>query len=187
MSATAAPASSAAPTNAAAPATPNMAYFITQCLQRSIGFAEKLVADIPPEKFASKVIDNCNHPAFIIGHLSLYPNRIFTALGRKDLIVDIPGWAEMFQAGSACHDDAAKYPKKDAIVKAFFDAYRRLAEALPGVSDDVLRRDNPMEGRMREIFPKLGTMVNFLCNNHLMMHLGQISAWRRAAGLQSVM
>ncbi|MEY4102879.1 MAG: hypothetical protein RL461_81, partial [Planctomycetota bacterium] len=43
------------------------------------------------------------------------------------------------------------------------------------------------EGVFKERFPVLGQAVLFLCNNHQMMHLGQISAWRRVMGLGSAM
>jgi hypothetical protein len=181
------PASAEAPAATATTTTPNIAHYITPCLLRGIGFAERVLADIPAEKFASCAVTGANHPAFIVGHLSLYPNRIFTMLGRTDLIVDRPGWAELFQQGSVCVEDAAKYPPKDELVKAFLDGHRKVAEVLPTISDEVLARDNPLEGRMREIFPQIGSAVNFLCTSHLMMHLGQISTWRRAIGLGSAM
>jgi len=165
----------------------NAAWFIARCLERTLGYAEKLLADIPSAKFAHAAVKGANHPAFIIGHLCLYPNRIFTLIDRKDLVVERPGWPELFQAGAACEADSTRYPPKAALVQAFFEGYRKVLEVLPSVSDDLLRRDNPMEGRMREIFPKTGIAVNFLCNNHLMMHLGQISTWRRALGLPSAM
>ena len=169
-------------------ATPTTAMYMTACMKRSLWHAERLFADIPPEKFCYRQSPNMNHPAFIVGHLSLYPNRIVTLIGREDLITDVPaGWLELFQAGSVCGDDASKYPKKDALTKVFFDGYRKVAEILPGVDDEVFRRDNPLEGRMREVFPKVGIAVNFLCNNHLAMHLGQISTWRRTIGLGPVM
>jgi hypothetical protein len=44
-----------------------------------------------------------------------------------------------------------------------------------------------MEGRIKEIFPFVGLAINFMLNNHNMMHVGQVSAWRRAMGLPSVM
>jgi hypothetical protein len=163
------------------------AFYITQCLLRAIGYAEKVLADIPDDKFTHAAVASANHPAFIVGHLSLYPNRIFTLIGRKDLIVERPGWPEMFQAGSPCHADVSKYPSKDTLVNAMLEGYRKVAEVLPQVSDELLAQDNPMEGRMRELFPKIGIALNFLCNNHLMMHLGQISTWRRAAGLGPAM
>ena len=42
-------------------------------------------------------------------------------------------------------------------------------------------RDPYLNGNIA--FPLLGGRVLFMCNNHLMMHLGQISAWRRCMGL----
>jgi hypothetical protein len=43
----------------------------------------------------------------------------------------------------------------------------------------------PDESR-RERFPTVGAATNFLLNDHLMFHAGQVSAWRRAVGLGSV-
>lgn len=169
------------------PAAMNIAYFITQALQRSLGYAERVFNDIPADKFASSVIVNANHPAFVAGHLLLYPNRIFTLVGRKDLVVDHGPWQELFQAGAPCLNDASKYPSKDALRKVFFDGYRKVVEVLPQVGDETMRQDNPIEGRMREIFPRIGIAVTFMCTSHLMMHLGQVSTWRRAAGLGPAM
>ena len=171
----------------AKPATLNTAHYITQCLQRGVSHAEKMFSDIPADKFAFCAVKNANHPAFIVGHLCLYPNRIFTLIGRKDLVVERAGWPEMFQAGSVCHDDASKYPDKETLMRAFSEGWNKVLEVLPGVNDETLARDNPFEGRFREIFPKVGTAVMFLCTSHLMMHLGQISTWRRALGLGSIM
>lgn len=169
------------------PATFTTAYYITQCLQRSVGFADKVLADIPADKFAHAAVKGANHPAFIVGHLCLYPNRVFMVLGRNDLIVERAGWPELFQAGAVCSNDASKYPSKDALIKAFNEGWNKVLEVLPGVDEATLARDNPVEGRFREIFPKVGTAVMFLCTSHLMMHLGQISTWRRAIGLGSAM
>jgi hypothetical protein len=35
--------------------------------------------------------------------------------------------------------------------------------------------------------PTIGAVANFLLSAHHMMHLGQVSAWRRAVGLGSVL
>jgi hypothetical protein len=40
-----------------------------------------------------------------------------------------------------------------------------------------------MGGRMTELFPTLGSLYNFYVGGHMMMHLGQISTWRRMMGL----
>jgi hypothetical protein len=168
-------------------APPRTADYIVAPLRRTIGFAENLVKDIPAEKFAYKPHPNMNHPAFCMGHLSLYPNRIFTIIGQPELIVEKPGFPELFQAGTACIDQDGHYPHKDEIIGYYVERYNAAAKAIAAVPDEVFQRENPLEGRMKEIFPFVGIAVNFLLNNHHMMHLGQISAWRRAIGLGSVM
>ena len=57
------------------------------------------------------------------------------------------------------------------------------SSAEPSVSTDVFARENPVEGRFREILPTVGGVVLFMLNNHVMMHAGQVSHWRRAMGL----
>lgn len=166
---------------------PNTALYIEQCLSRGLMHAQKMFADIPDDKFAFAAVKGANHPAFIVGHLSLYPNRVFTLIGREDLIEQLPGWPELFQAGVPCLDDPSRYPPKSDLDAAFTAGWQKVLNVLPTVGDDVFSRDNPIEGRFREIFPTVGTAVMFLCTSHMMMHLGQISTWRRALGLGSVM
>jgi hypothetical protein len=69
------------------------------------------------------------------------------------------------------------------VTDYFFKAYGGAKEALQAASDEVLQRPNPTEGRMKELFPTLGSMHAFLVGGHIMMHLGQVSAWRRMLGL----
>jgi hypothetical protein len=38
---------------------------------------------------------------------------------------------------------------------------------------------------MKQLFPTLGSVQTFYCGGHMMMHLGQMSAWRRMEGLGS--
>lgn len=167
--------------------SPTTAEYFTRCLRRTIGFAELLVKDVPADKFAHKPHPTMNHPAFCIGHLSLYPNRAFTILDKPEMAVVKPGYPELFQAGTLCVEQDGRYPPKDEIVAYYLERYTAIAEFLPQLSDEVFARENPLEGRMKEIFPLVGIAVNFLLNNHHMMHLGQLSAWRRAMGLGSVM
>jgi len=42
---------------------------------------------------------------------------------------------------------------------------------------------NPLGGRMTDLFPTLGSLQSFYCGGHIMMHLGQVSAWRRMMDL----
>jgi hypothetical protein len=155
-------------------------------LRRTIGYAELLVKDIPAADFGHMPHPRMNHPAFCIGHLSLYPNRLFGMIGRPDLVVEKAGWEDLFKAGTACVEQDGRYPAKDELVNHYMERYNAIALALPEVADETLAAETPNE-RLRSFFPTIGVAANFMLNNHNMMHLGQISAWRRAMGLPSVM
>ena len=169
--------------------TRSLGHVIADSLQLSLGYAERLLKDIPAQQFGrfaapGGTLVESNHPAFTYGHLSLYGPRILTHLGRPSLSVPA-GFEALFSKDAKCVDDPAGtiYPSMDVITKAFFDGYRAAADALKEVPDAALQQPHPMEGRMAELFPTFGSLHNFYCGGHLMMHLGQISAWRRMSGL----
>ena len=102
-------------------------------------------------------------------------------------MVDGPVDPETVGSGSECLSDASKYPTKDEILPYFTERYETVAAVIEGMSAEDLAAENPMEGRFRESFPTVGSAVAFMMNNHIMMHAGQVSAWRRSIGLGSVM
>jgi hypothetical protein len=161
----------------------------------SVGLAERLLKDVSPEIFArkpsfgGKVIE-ANHAAFNFGHLATYPARWLEFVGLDPAPAAVPAdFTELFGAGKPCHDDPTGkiYPPMKTIMDAFFAAHKAALDVIPALDDAKLRAPNPREGRMREMFPTIGGMMVFYINNHTMMHLGQVSTWRRCFGLGSVM
>jgi len=154
-----------------------------------LGYADSLVADVKPEAFARKPegVDT-NTPAFIFGHLALYPDKILERLGRSDLAEPDGGYIELFEAGQPCLDDpdGSKYPPMDEILGKFRDRHRVLLDALAEIDPAEFDKPNPNE-QSRDRFPTVGHIVTFLLTSHIMMHLGQLSAWRRCMGLGAVM
>jgi len=161
-------------------------------------YAEKLVVGIKAEQAARKphfetpgaaqVVDT-NHPTFVFGHLALYPARIAKFAGLDGAALAAPaGWEELFKAGAPCVDDpdGKVYPGFDVVMKQYYKATDGLIAALEKVDDKALLAVTPDE-KMRERFPLAGSAVNFMLNNHVMMHMGQVSAWRRCFGLASAM
>ncbi len=53
--------------------------------------------------------------------------------------------------------------------------------ALEKAEDSVFEQQNPNEG-MRQKFATIGAMHGFYVGGQFMMHMGQMSAWRRMAG-----
>ncbi len=157
----------------------------------SVLYAERLLNGVSPTQFArlaapGGVVVKSNHPAFIFGHLALYPSRVLRHL-RLDPGPHAapPAYEPLFKSGAECRDDpdAAIYPRMDELTGRFFAGYRAAADAVAQADDDLLLAPNPTEGRMRELFPTIGAALNFYLGGHVQNHLGQMSAWRRAMGL----
>lgn len=162
---------------------------ISDGLKLSIGYAEQLLQGVTAENFGrlaspGGTLVHSNHPAFVYGHLALYPARVMGFLGGTAPEAP-PEFATLFARGAECVDDAdgTVYPAMDVITHSFFSGYRTILDAVPQVSEEVLSRPNPAGGVMAEKFPSVGSISNFMCSGHMMLHLGQISAWRRMQGL----
>jgi len=164
---------------------------IADSLQLSVGYAERLLQGVSAAEFArfarvGGVVVESNHPAFIYGHLSLYAPRVLWQIGHpapaKPDLFDLA-----FSKDAKCVDDpdGCRYPPMGEILDFFHEGHRMLAGALRNTPDAVLDQPNPAEGRMAELFPTLGSVQAFYCGGHMMMHLGQMSAWRRMQGLSA--
>lgn len=154
-----------------------------------------LAEGVEPKMFGARpMIDGrevvTNHPAFVYGHLAMYPSRAMEMLGLDAPTMQPPaGWAELFAAGVECRNDPQTtiYPGKDLLVTTMLDWTEQVAKALDSIDDKVLEAPITTGGRMAELFPNVGGAVNFYVSAHAMMHLGQVSTWRRCMGLGSAM
>lgn len=164
---------------------------IADSLALSLGYAERLLVGIPAERFARfatpgrKTIES-NHPAFVYGHLSLYGGRILDHLGLDSSSVQpSEQFQKCFSKDAKCVDDptGTLYPPMEEIRERFLAGYQAALAALRDASDEALQKPNPMPGPMAEKFPTIGSIHAFYTGGHIMMHLGQISAWRRMEGM----
>lgn len=162
------------------------------------GYAELILKDVRAQQFARKprfetpgggtVVDT-NHPAFNFGHLALYPHRAFSLTGASGAHIEAPAaWQDLFKAGAPCLDDPSGtiYPAMNVLTEAFFKHHKAAVEHIRSVGDDVLAGVNPNEAA-RSRFPTVGAAVGFLLHGHVMVHMGQLSAWRRCFGMPSAM
>ncbi len=166
------------------------AQLITAAGKVSRVYAERLLVGITAQQFArkpavgGKTID-ANHPAWVFGHLATYPAKVAGTVGLDGSKLAPPAnFDELFKDGTPCQDDATGsiYPAMAVITGAFFQAHDGLFEVLGGIDDAKLIQPTPDE-KARLRFPLVGGRLLFMCNNHIMMHLGQISTWRRCLGL----
>jgi len=167
---------------------------IMAAARMGLGLSELLVKDVKPSIFARKPtvggkLIEANHAAFNFGHLALYPSRLLTVCGLDGSSITAPaGFDDLFAAGKECRDDAEGtiYPEMNVVMDAFLRSHREAFESMAKVDDAVLSQPNPREG-MRARLPTVGSAVVFYTNSHVMMHLGQVSTWRRCFGLGPVM
>jgi len=169
------------------------AEIINATAARGIGLVGMLLQGVTPEMFARLAQKDgepvqTNHPAFVLGHLSVYPSRIFIAGGEDPSFVALSDeWEDLFKIGAVCVDDpeGSIYPSKDEIVRSFQKGYGAAIQLVASWDDDKLAGAHQAGEAYQKMFPSLGIATNFLLNSHVMMHLGQISAWRRFMGLGS--
>ncbi len=160
---------------------------------RTREIALALARDIPSETFARLPLGESgpiymNHPAFVYGHLTLYPARVLKMAGLDQSLAAAPYWyEEVFGSDAICRDDpfGETYPDKDEIVSQFGTALRTTAELVRGLPDDILEETHTMSPELGSTMLSLGAAAEYLLNNHPMFHLGQISAWRRCMGLEA--
>lgn len=164
---------------------------IADSLDLSLNYANRLLTEVTADQFArfaqpgGKMV-NSNHPAFIFGHLSLYAPRIVEQLGLDvEAITPSVMFGAVFSKDAQCEDDpdGAIYPAMDEITTTFFTGYEAAREGLRSATDETLNQTNPIGGRMTELFPTIGSMHCFYVGGHMMIHMGQFSAWRRMQGL----
>lgn len=158
---------------------------ICDCLDITLRYADLLAADIPTDSFGHMPHPNMNHPAFCFGHLAMYPNMVLDMIGRADLKVEKPGWGELFNAPIQCVEQDGRYPGKDEIMAHFMERHRAVSAALREVSSETLEQEH--DGYFKGKIKTVGGVVNFMLAGHTMLHMGQVSAWRRAMGLPPAM
>jgi hypothetical protein len=169
--------------------TRSIGHLIADSLGVALGYADRLLKDVPPERFGrfaapGGVVVASNHPAFIYGHLSLYAPKVLLQIGHP--APPVPEHFDVvFTKDATCRDDGDGdfYPGMDEVLAFFWEGYRMVTGALRSTPNEAFEKPNPAEGRMRDLFPTIGSVQTFYCGGHMMMHLGQMSAWRRMEGL----
>ncbi|MCE9590428.1 MAG: DinB family protein [Planctomycetes bacterium] len=146
-------------------------------------YAQKLVADLKPEQACAQPGGVPNHAVWVIGHLAASCDFAGSFLNvapksPKD-------WGELFGNKSKPTTDASKYPPLTTLIAALEDGHKRVGDALAVAPESLLAGPCKVEG-INKRFPTIGEVMTFMLSSHEAMHLGQLSAWRRASGLPSV-
>ena len=152
--------------------------------RRDIAYALRLVGDLSDEQMIAQPVAGraMNHPAWTLAHLTLY-NEVIAKMLRRETFDDPKEHA--FGMKSAPQSDATIYGPRAKLVDAYKGSHDEAERALVECDMDVFAEAVPLE-RWRALHPKIADMIVMLMVKHESMHLGQLSAWRRAMGLGRV-
>jgi hypothetical protein len=140
--------------------------------------ARRMVRGLTEEQMALRPL-GLNPPAWILGHLVCSAQAMGGELGIAPWMPD--RWVALFGAGSRPSEQEG-YPPKRELLDALEDAYQRLALRLNQLGEAGMSLPLPDE-RCRAELPTLGHALVHILSGHTALHVGQLSAWRRAAGL----
>ena len=122
-----------------------------------------------------------NPPSWIIGHLSIANEFGVASLGGEPELLE--KWMPVFGPGSP---PTGEHPNKAELVAMFERSSKRFLEAVKSASDEQLSKDRESPILKKEL-PKVVDMVGHLLTTHLALHVGQLSGWRRANGMASIL
>lgn len=123
-----------------------------------------------------------NHPAWILSHLLAYLPVMTTMLDGG--VPDDPIDHQHGRKSMPLADVSAYLPKQRLIENYVFE-HERAEEAFRFAKLEVLQSETPIP-RFVERFPTVSHVVIHLMIKHEAVHLGQLSAWRRAGGRPAV-
>lgn len=120
---------------------------------------------------------------WLIGHLATSGDYARRLCGRAPLCPK--EWQAKFNPGTQPSTDAGDYPSMAAMIECFFAVYRDLSEIKLEELSEVLAAPTAF-APARPDFPTSADFVAYLMTSHLSYHLGQLVAWRAAAGVGRV-
>jgi hypothetical protein len=145
-----------------------------------LGYCKYLIADIDDARFADQPSAGVNHPAWLLGHLTVVGNSGLNQLGAAVALPE--GWPRIFGRGSQPIPDRAAYPSKDELIAALEACHERVDAAVRNALPETMAEPNPLE-MLRAGLPTRGDLLAHMLTAHEAAHLGHLSNWRRQMGM----
>ena len=149
----------------------------------NLAYARRLVADVPEEKMAFQPVSGMNHAAWVLGHLACTGDVFGGLIGVQPVCPT--EWQPSFDWNSTPMADPVRYPSKADLLEALEAIHSGIAASLPAVPASRWAEPMPID-EIRGLLPTLGDGFVFVMTAHENVHLGQLSAWRRAQGMGRV-
>jgi hypothetical protein len=145
-----------------------------------LGYARRLVADVDDARFADQPAPGLNHPAWLLGHMAVVSDVGLGLLGRPRETPRL--WKVLFGTASTPRADRDVYPSKDELWSAYESGHQRLTAAVVDAAPEAMEAPHPVDF-LKPGLATVGDLVAHILTTHEALHLGQLSSWRRHAGL----
>lgn len=154
---------------------------LVQC-RHLLSQLDRVAADLDETHVALQPMAGVKTAGWLLGHLAVTGDFALRLCGHKPVCP--PEWRALFNPGTQPSEDAAVYPSVAALRDSAHAVYAKLCAAVPDADPDLLAVENPYVPA-RGSFPRARDFVGYMISGHLGYHLGQLVAWRAAAGLGS--
>jgi hypothetical protein len=146
----------------------------------SLEFLREQVADVVAEDMVKQPSGVVNHPAWVIGHLTIVCQALGGAIGIPEWLPD--DWPKRFASGTVPVSDSSLYETKNNALAKLQDAQSRIMKAVSELDDSHLDKPFPDES-YRDVFPSIRHFLTQVLVGHTAYHIGQLGVWRKAMGL----
>lgn len=144
----------------------------------TVTYAKTIVADIDDALMTQQPL-GLNHPAWILLHLATAADYAAKLLGGSGVCpVD---WNEKADTKKPLSELRIDYPDKQVLLETFEAAYKNASDLFAKMTPESLQAPQKL-GFFETELPTVEDMATFLLVAHSNLHLGQLSAWRRATG-----
>lgn len=146
-------------------------------------YTRRLTADVSDADLYKQPAPGMNPAGWLLGHLALSNDFALSIMG--EATVCPAEWSQWFGPKSVPLAEGMPRPKKNEFLSMIETGYAKVSAALAkGPAPDKLAAPNPIDF-LRGPLPTAGDLLAHLLTTHVATHLGQLSAWRRAAGLKA--
>ncbi len=145
----------------------------------SYGVTTKLVEDIADDQMLHRPAPNCNHAAWLLGHLAYAADSFYRNFSGKESVIP-ENYDAQFGMGSTPTDDASDYPPKADMLDALEKAHAALAGWFKALPEE--RYGEALPEGLEMFGPNYAAVASTLAW-HEGVHHGQLIEVRRSLGL----
>jgi hypothetical protein len=151
---------------------------IAQC-RALLRQADSIVRGLDDSHRAMEPQPGMKTAGWLIGHLAVTGDYARKICGRPPICPK--DWRAKFNPGTMPSHDAATYAPLTELTGTMHRVYSELMDAAASLDATALAAPNPFTPAIAD-FATTGEFVAYMLTGHFAYHLGQLHAWRAAAG-----